>query len=196
MKKKLIIFTPVVIVAIIVARMLFVSCQQKEEFSYHEKLPKTIKFWSGDFANNGNIPVECTGLGTNTSPSLYWDNLPVNTKSLAIMVVDYDAPAPWLKIKTIDHWIVFNISPGKRSLPKGVKGIQLAKEHISLGENITGGGNFAGPNPPIGTHRYYFRIYALSVSRINMTNPTQEELFHYMDGKILAYGELIGISKK
>ena len=164
--------------------------QQKTELNYHSTISKTIELGSADFAHKGIIPIEFTALGNNISPSLYWNNVPSNAKSLVILVTDYDAPGPYLKLFTVDHWVVYNVSPLEKSIPKAIEKFQL--EGLSFGKNVYKEINYTGPKPLIGTHNYVFRIYALSISNINLTNPTKKEIMEVMKDSILAYGELIG----
>lgn len=196
MKKKILIFIPSLITLVIIARLVFVGIEQKNEFNYHKEIQKSIKFWSDDFKQNENIPTEFTGLGQDISPSLHWDNLPSGTKSIAIIAVDYDAPSPIIKFTTIDHWIIFNISPDIKQIDKAITHQELVDAGMDLGINITGGVDYVGPNPPLGTHKYYFRIYALSIPSIELTNPTKKELMEKMKNNIIAYGELIGKYRK
>jgi Raf kinase inhibitor-like YbhB/YbcL family protein len=194
-KKILIIILGLLILAII-ARIVFIAIEQKNEFNYHCDIPKSINFWSDDFRQGDFIPTEFTGFGRDVSPSLYWDNLPQGTQSIVIIAVDYDAPSPIIKFMTIDHWIIFNISPDINHLDKAITHQKLVDAGMKLGINITGGVDYVGPNPPLGTHKYYFRIYALSIPSIELTNPTKKELMEKMKNNIIAYGELIGKYKK
>ncbi|MBP7460784.1 MAG: YbhB/YbcL family Raf kinase inhibitor-like protein [Candidatus Delongbacteria bacterium] len=196
MIKKTLIFIPFLLLLVIAFRMVTVYIEQNDEFNYHRNIPKSIRLWSADFEPNGTIPIRFTALGENVSPSLYWDNVPAETQSLAIIVVDYDAPSPFIKLTTIDHWIVFNIDPTIKCFDPALTSRQLIEDSMSLGITITGGTDYVGPNPPLGTHRYYFRVYALSVSHLDLLKPTKEILMNTMKDKVLAYGELIGVFKK
>lgn len=196
MKKKILILISSLIILVIIGRLVFVGIEQKNEFNYHKNIQKSINFWSDDFKQGEFIPTEFTGLGQDVSPSLHWDNLPSETKSIAIIAVDYDAPSPVIKFTTIDHWIIFNISPDIKYLDKAITHQEMVNAGMNLGINITGGVDYVGPNPPLGTHNYYFRIYALSIPFIELTNPTKKELMEKMKNNIIAYGELIGKYKK
>ncbi len=196
MAKKILLSILCLLVAAIIYKLIAAYIDQRREISFNKDIPKTIRLWSDDFKHNNTMPTECTGLGKNVSPSLHWDNLPEGTQSLAIVAVDYDAPSPLFRILTIDHWVVFNIPSELSHLDKAMNSEKLTANRISLGKNITGGTRYTGPNPPFGTHRYFFRIYALSVPRLDLIEPTKAELMKEMEGKILAYGELIGTYKK
>ena len=190
--RRILVLIPVLLILAIVARVVFVNADQRREFDYHSTIQKSINLWSDDFESNGSIPTEYTGLGEELSPSLYWDNVPAETQSLVITTVDYDGPSPNFRLMTIDHWILFDIDPSINSIDKAITLEELEKQGINLGLNINDGVGYVGPNPPIGTHEYYFRIYALSVPTLDLVEPTRAELMEKIESNIIAYGELIG----
>ncbi len=192
MKKKIWISVVVLFILALIIKPVITAAQQKKEFKYHDTLSKTITLTSTDFSASGKIPVECTGDGEELSPALHWGNIPKGTKSFVLLMTDYDAPAPFFKISTVDHWVIYNISADRKALYKGLTSGQLQEMHISSGQNYKKGIEYKGPKPPVGVHKYYFRIYALSVSELNLKNPTKQEVMNAMKGNILAYGELIG----
>jgi Raf kinase inhibitor-like YbhB/YbcL family protein len=200
MKKKLIkrlfIIIPGLIILAIIGRVAFVNFDQKKEFKYHSTIQKSINLWSNDFESNNAIPIEFTGLGEELSPSLYWDNLPSGSKSLVITAVDYDGPSPNFKLMTIDHFVVFNIDPAINHLDKAVTLEEMEKQGMNLGLNVNGGVGYVGPNPPMGVHKYYFRIYALSVPSLDLVKPSRADLMERIKDNIIAYGELIGTYSK
>lgn len=200
MKKKLIkrilIIIPSLIILAIIARVVFVNIDQKKEFEYHSTLQKSINLWSDGFDPNSPIPTEYTGLGEELSPTLHWDNLPSGTKSLIVTTVDYDGPSPNFKLMTIDHWVLFNIDPSIDHIDKAKTLEDLEIQGIKLGLNVNGEVGYVGPNPPMGIHKYYFRIYALSVPSVDLVKPTRAELMEKVKDNILAYGELIGTYSK
>lgn len=192
MKKAILIVLPICILLAITVKVLITGERQQEEFDFHKKIPKTIMLSSEAFANNGMIPVAFTGNGENISPELHWSNLPAGTESLVLLMTDYDAPAPFLKLTTVDHWVVYNIPPDMNALAAKADSIGFAKKSICLGINYTKGIEYAGPKPPIGVHRYFFRIYALSVPSLNLSRPKKQEIMDAMKEDVLGYGELIG----
>jgi Raf kinase inhibitor-like YbhB/YbcL family protein len=192
MIKKILIIIPVLLVLALVIKLTLVYFQQKSEFDFHTNIPNTIKLESADFITEGMIPMECSGKGKELSPELHWSNLPEGTRSLVLLMTDYDAPAPFLKIMTIDHWTVYNIPIRIIALPKGSTSTALQKDSVNLGQNFKKGIEYKGPKPPIGMHNYYFRIYALSAPHLNLNNPTKKEVMDAMKGSMLAYGELRG----
>ncbi|MEO1419223.1 MAG: YbhB/YbcL family Raf kinase inhibitor-like protein [Bacteroidota bacterium] len=196
MRKKILIRVliaiPSLIILLIMGRVVFVNLEQKKEFDYHERIPKSINLWSNDFESNGPIPTEYTGLGAEVSPSLYWDNLPSGTQSLVVTTVDYDGPSPNFKLMTIDHWVIHDIDPSLNHIDKAIMLTALEKQGMNLGLNVNGGVGYVGPNPPMGTHEYYFRIYALSVPSLDLVKPSRADLMEKVKDHVIAYGELIG----
>ncbi len=193
--KRILIIVPSVLILAIIARVVFVNMDQKNEFEFHSTLEKSINLWSDGFEQNNPIPTEFTGLGAELSPSLHWDNLPSGTKSLMITTVDYDGPSPNFKLMTIDHWVMYNINPSINHIDKAIKVEALEKEGINFGLNVNGETGYVGPNPPMGEHKYYFRIYALSIPSVDLIKPSRADLMEKVKDNILAYGELIGTYK-
>lgn len=131
------------------------------------------------FANNGFIPTKYTCDGEDVNPSISIEGIPDGTQSLALIVDDPDAP-----MGTWDHWIVWNIPPSEKieenSVP-GVEGLNDFRKH-----------SYGGPCPPSGTHRYFFKIYALDTKLNLNANTRKKDLEKAMQGHILAKGELVG----
>ncbi|MCS6907500.1 MAG: YbhB/YbcL family Raf kinase inhibitor-like protein [Anaerolineales bacterium] len=142
----------------------------------------SIELISTAFAPNGFIPKRYTCDGENLSPPLIWKNVPPETKSLAIIVDDPDAPGG-----TFVHWVIFNIPPEVTKFSEGEKGI--GTEGINDFRKV----GYGGPCPPRGTtHRYFFKIYALD-TKLNLdSTATKKDLEKAMQEHILAQGELIG----
>jgi Raf kinase inhibitor-like YbhB/YbcL family protein len=146
-----------------------------------------IELKSRVFKNDGMIPEKYTCDGDDISPPLSWDSVPEETESIAVICDDPDAPmGTWV------HWIVYDIPPETRELKENVTperemdngGVQGMNDFKKIG--------YGGPCPPSGTHRYFFKIYALD-SRMRL-NPgaTKSQLLIAMEGHILEKGELIG----
>ncbi len=138
------------------------------------------------FAGNGNIPPRFTCQGVDVNPPLLIKNVPPGTVTLALVVDDPDAPAgTWV------HWVMWNISPttgeiGENSVPPG--SVQ--------GRNDWKRNSYGGPCPPSGTHRYFFRLYALNSELHISPNSTAGELRQAMKGRIIEETELVGLYKK
>ena len=134
------------------------------------------------FPHNGFIPSRYTGDGADVNPSLNIEGLPEGTKSLVLIVDDPDAP-----MGTWDHWIVWNIPPGTEIKENSVPGTE--------GLNSFGRNSYGGPSPPSGTHRYFFKVYALDSELLLKPNSRKRDVEKAMSGHVLAKGELIGLYK-
>jgi len=142
-----------------------------------------MKISSPEFSHNGRIPKRFTCQGEDISPALLIDGTPAETKTLALIVDDPDAPmGTWV------HWVVFNIPV--------VKEIEEATIPGKQGINDFGRKDYGGPCPPSGTHRYFFKIYALDTELDLEDGISKEELEESMEGHILEKSELIGLYKK
>lgn len=193
MIKKILLSILLIFVLAVVGRFIYTSVQQNAEFDFHTNIPKTITLASDDFIQGGSIPIELTGYGQEHSPELHWSNLPEGTQSLVLLCTDYDGPTPLLKLLTIDHWVVYNIPVGKTSLSQGSTSKSLQFEGILSGKNFKETLEYKGPKPPLGKHRYFFRLYALSIPALNLIQPTKKEVMKAMKNNILGYGELVGV---
>lgn len=138
------------------------------------------------FENNGNIPVKYTCDGTDINPPLTIDNVPAHTKSLALIVDDPDAPmGTWV------HWVVWNIKPEAKGIKEntvpegGRQGINDFRKH-----------EYGGPCPPSGTHRYFFKLYALNRTLELSTNSDKADLVKAMKGHIVSQNQIIGLYKR
>jgi Raf kinase inhibitor-like YbhB/YbcL family protein len=142
------------------------------------------------FPHNGAIPRQYTCEGADVSPPLQWQGIPSGTKSLALIVDDPDAPDPRAPRRTWVHWVLFNIPPSATALPEGVPSAQLPRG-TREGLNDWKRTGYGGPCPPIGRHRYFFKLYALDTV-LELDKPTKAELETAMHGHILAEAVLIG----
>jgi Raf kinase inhibitor-like YbhB/YbcL family protein len=139
------------------------------------------------FKEGGDIPAEYTCDGRDVSPSLSWKGIPENVKSIALIMDDPDAP-----VGTFVHWVLFNIPAGTPKLPKGIPRNQTLGDGSSQGMTDFGRVGYGGPCPPRGTHRYYFKVYALDTMLDLPPGATKKQLENAMKGHILATGELMG----
>lgn len=146
----------------------------------------SIQLTSDAFANGQSIPSKYSCKGKNISPALGWTEPPAGTQSLALIMDDPDAPGgTWV------HWVLFNIPASMRNLQEG-----LPASGMSVGKNSWGDMRYGGPCPPSGTHRYFFKLYALDTT-INLSpGATKEQVLKEVDGHILAQGELVGTFSK
>lgn len=143
----------------------------------------TLKITSPEFEHKGNIPENYTCDGNNVSPPLSIEDLPKETTSMVLIVEDPDAPGG-----IFDHWVVWNIQPteviGKGTVP----GI--------VGKNSKGEKKYMGPCPPSGTHRYFFKVFALD-SQLDLDEDADKKIVEQaLHDHVLAYGEIMGLYKK
>ena len=150
-----------------------------------------IKLTSTAFQPDGMIPAKYTCDGANVSPPLEWSGVPEATKSLALICDDPDAPG-----KTWVHWVVFNLPASKTSLPENVEPQETIASGGKQGTNDFKKIGYGGPCPPSGTHRYFFKIYALDTELKLDNKTTKDQLSQAMKDHLLAQGELIGRYKK
>jgi Raf kinase inhibitor-like YbhB/YbcL family protein len=153
-----------------------------------------MKIKSSAFEPNGEIPPVHTCEGSDTSPPLGWEGVPANAKSLALIVDDPDAPDPKAPKRTWVHWVVYDIPPTATGLPAAATRASLpagARE----GKNDWNQAGYGGPCPPIGRHRYFFKLYALD-STLGRDGATKAEVEKAMKGHIVAQTEMIGTYQK
>ena len=150
-----------------------------------------MKLKSGDFAEGGKIPPEFTCDGKDVSPPLTWASVPAGTKSLALICDDPDAPmGTWV------HWVLFNIHVDIKTLPENMPPHKQLEIGAKQGTNDFRKIGYGGPCPPGGTHRYYFKLYALD-TEINLEpGITKAQLLKAMEGHIVAEGQLMGRYKR
>ena len=149
---------------------------------------------SNAFAPNSAIPAKYTCEGADTSVPLAWSGAPPNAKSFALIVDDPDAPDPAAPKMTYVHWVVYDIPAAVNGLGDG------ASTHLPAGArdgvNDWKRAGWGGPCPPIGRHRYFFKLYALDTVLGDLGMPTKSALEAAMKGHILAQGELVGTYEK
>ncbi|MDR1310791.1 MAG: YbhB/YbcL family Raf kinase inhibitor-like protein [Burkholderiaceae bacterium] len=144
------------------------------------------------FGHQQFIPSTYTCEGSNISPPLVWAPPPSACKSIVLIVDDPDAPDPAAPKMTFVHWILYNLPPVAGQLVEGISDDQLPKG-TRVGINDRQVARYTGPCPPIGTHRYFHKLYALDITLPEMGNVTKPELLEAMQGHILAQSELIGL---
>jgi len=177
----------VVLVIVVVAVVIFfdnVPSSEEETFvPTEEKIESTMKIQSPAFEHNGNIPAKYTCDGENINPALTISEIPENAQSVVLIMDDPDALAvAWV------HWTVWNINPAtteiaENSVPQG--GVE--------GKTSFGKSGYGGPCPPSGTHRYFFKLYALNSALSLSPDADKSQLEAAMAGHILDQAELIGL---
>jgi len=147
------------------------------------------------FDHNQSIPTHHTCEGADISPALQWAGAPDSTRSLALIVDDPDAPDPRAPKRTWVHWVLYNLPATARELTEAVTASQLP-DGTQEGINDWQRSGYGGPCPPIGRHRYFFRLYALDVMLPPLATPTKAALLDAMKGHVLASVELVGTYEK
>lgn len=145
------------------------------------------------FVHQGEIPVRYTCEGEDVSVPLAWSGVPEGTRSLALIVDDPDAPDPRAPRMTWVHWVLYNLPASAGELPEGVKVLPPGTRQGRNDWNRTG---YGGPCPPVGRHRYFHKLYALSEVLPDLGMPTKARLEQAMEGKVLARAELVGTYQK
>ena len=145
------------------------------------------------FAHEGEIPSRYTCDGEDISPPLQWKGVPAQARSLALIVDDPDAPDPAAPKMVWVHWVLYDIPPDTNGLPEGVTELP---EGTLEGVNDWHRTGYGGPCPPIGRHRYFFKLYALDTVLPNMEKPTKQELLGAMEGHVLAETVLMGTYRR
>ena len=146
-----------------------------------------MEITSPAFSPGALIPPKHSCDGADVSPPLSFSGIPAGTRSLALISDDPDAP-----VGTWVHWVAWNLPADTRSLEDGVPKKETLASGVKQGTNDLGRAGYGGPCPPSGTHRYYFRLYALDTTLNLPVNATKKDLEKAMQGHILAQAELMG----
>jgi len=155
----------------------------------------SLMLTSKAFSNQDRIPAQYTCEGKNVSPPLSWSGVPVGTKSLALIVDDPDAPDPAAPKTIWTHWVLYNLPAIDGTLPEGVQAADLP-QGTREGTNDWKRTGYGGPCPPIGRHRYYFRLFALDLVLPDLGQPTRTKLLASMEGHVAGSHELMGTYQK
>ncbi len=151
----------------------------------------SLKITSPVFSHMGEIPRKFTCDGEDISPPLQWSGVPGDCRSLVLIVDDPDAPDPDAPKMTWVHWLLYNLPASSEGLTEAINDTALPAGTLP-GINSWGRTGYGGPCPPIGRHRYFFKLYALDTQLPDLRRPEKEDLLENMDGHILAEAELIG----
>lgn len=143
------------------------------------------------FDHKGLIPSKYTCKGEDVSPALNWNNPPADTLSYGLIMDDPDAP-----VGTWVHWVIYNIPSTRNMLPESVPSEWIMDGLGVNGTNSWKKAGYGGPCPPLGSHRYFFRLYALSKILELGPGANKPELIKAMQGHILATAELMGVFSK
>jgi len=160
------------------------GCRQTPAQNPNPRVPQPpLILESSAFSAGNNIPKKYSCDGDDISPPLEWTNIPAGTQSFALIFDDPDAPnGTWV------HWLIYNLPKTLSSLPENAS----LPSGAQLGQNSWGRTDYGGPCPPSGTHRYFFKLYALDTS-LNLNSPSDKQtLLDAMAGHMLGKAELMG----
>jgi Raf kinase inhibitor-like YbhB/YbcL family protein len=182
------------IVTIIVLAIVVAGCQKRPEpkgVNRERSREMTITVESSAFQEGGMIPSKYTCDGQDISPPLAWTGVPETAKSIALIADDPDAPmGTWV------HWVMWNVPPNVHELAENVAKDPELPDGSRQGMTDFKRPGYGGPCPPSGTHRYYFKIYALD-KKLDLPGSTKKaDLLKAMDGHVLAEGQLMGKYKR
>lgn len=150
---------------------------------------------SGAFAHGEEIPREYTCDGDDRSPALRWSGIPDGAESLALIVDDPDAPDPAAPRTIWVHWLLYNLPADSEGLGKAVAPDALPAGTLE-GKNDWKRTGYGGPCPPVGRHRYFFKLYALDTTLPDLGRPDKAALEQAMEGRVLEEAVLMGTYKR
>jgi Raf kinase inhibitor-like YbhB/YbcL family protein len=147
------------------------------------------------FAANATIPAKYTCEGANISPPLAWSGASSRARSFALIVEDPDAPDPAKPTRVVTHWVAYNIPGTTAALAENasMKGMPAGS---AQGQNEGNKPVYMGPCPPIGSHRYFFKLYALDTVLGGLKNPRKADLQQAMQPHVVDSTQLIGTYQK
>lgn len=156
-------------------------------------MPLTIR--STSFGDGAEIPARHTCEGQDLSPALEWSGVPGEARTLALVVDDPDAPDPAAPRTTWVHWVLYDMPPSASGLAEGIAPGDLPSG-TRQGMNDWKRTGWGGPCPPMGRHRYFFKLYALDVALGELRPATKAKLEQAMKGHVLAQAQSMGTYQK
>ena len=183
-------FTPLFLLVTLLALVMGGCGPSTTPTALPEKGSQAMAFevTSSAFGQGEPIPTQYTCDGDDISPPLAWENPPEGTKSFTLINDDPDAP-----VGTWDHWILFNLPADARSLPEAVPPDAELTGGGQHGQNSWRRLGYGGPCPPSGTHRYFFKLYALDTTLDLDSGANKKQVLQAMEGHILGQAELMGV---
>jgi Raf kinase inhibitor-like YbhB/YbcL family protein len=191
--------TTILLVALLLPVMAVLSIAlhaftaRNADANYHLGLEsrQTLVVTSQNLNKNADIPVAFTCRGSGKSPQIEWAGAPGNAMSFVLLVVDWDVPSPNLPLSSFTHWALYNIPKGTTVIGEAATATQIRTMNIDIAENSEGTHDYAPPCPPLGKHRYRFRIYALDIAHLQPQGSNRKAILAAMKGHIMAFGELV-----
>lgn len=155
----------------------------------------SLQLLSPSFMQKADIPSRHTCDGQNVSPELAWEGVPNACKSLALIVDDPDAPDPAAPQTTWVHWLLYNIPAQVSGIKEGMTTNNLPAGTLQ-GVNDWHKTGYGGPCPPVGQHRYFFKLYALDIQLPDLNKPIKSILERAMQGHVLDQVILMGLYQR
>ena len=151
-----------------------------------------LQITSPAFAHGSEIPRVHTCDGEDTAPALAWSGVAASARSLVLIVDDPDAPDPAAPKMTYVHWVLYDLPPTSTGLPGGPGDAVKLPPGTREGTNDWKRRGYGGPCPPIGRHRYFFKLYALDTVLGDLGTATKSDVEAAMKGHILEHAALMG----
>ena len=180
----------------VVARLVFLVLLQLHgglAAAEHEDMSFVLA--SSAFEDGGPIPARYTCDGGDIAPPLHWKGVPAGARSLVLIVDDPDAPDPTAVQMTWVHWVLYNIPPATTALPESGAGADVPFAAGS-GLNDWHRTGYGGPCPPLGRHRYFFKLYALDTTLEFSSKPTKADVMAAMEKHVLGRAWMMGTYRK
>lgn len=177
------------LILVLCAGLLLTACQSS---TLDTSQAAKFKLSSPAFQAGGAIPQKFTCQGEDVSPELNWSEVPANTQSFALIMDDPDAPGG-----TFTHWVLFDLPADTPQLAEGAGPDNTGSPIGVGGNNGVNQTGYLGPCPPSGSHRYYFRLYALDVPSLNLkAGASRSEVEDALKNHIRGAAELMGRYEK
>ena len=178
----------------VLSLLVFLACSSRQQpaaqapvTTPNQEQKMETKLTSTAFKEGEAIPRQYTCDSINISPPLEWTGVPKSAKTIALIADDPDAPSG-----TFVHWVLYNLPAANIGLVENLPPTEDLKAGGFQGKNDFGKLGYGGPCPPTGTHRYFFKIYALDAELPLKGGATKAEVENAMQGHIVARGQLMG----
>lgn len=175
--------------AVITVLLAAWGCEARDSVQAEEKgeATVTLNVTSPAFEDGAKIPAKYTADGANVSPPLNWQEIPEGAQSIVIIADDPDAPmGTWV------HWLIWNIPAGEAGIRENVPSAEALANGAVQGTTSFNRVGYGGPAPPSGTHRYYFKVYAIDKQLDLAPEARKADVEKAMQGHILAQGQMMG----
>lgn len=160
--------------------------------AFHDRLPRSLTVRSDDFEDGGRIPTVFTCRGRGISPHIEWTGAPPVARSFVLVETDWDVPSPALRLFRVAHWVLYDIPPDVREIPREATNAELRDLGITVGTATGDTEGYLPSCPPFGDHAYEFDVYALDVARLNPESSGRDAVMDAIEGHVLTYGRLVG----